>query len=114
MLAPDRAEAERFLSLLDPSATGFTFQTFDDVVERRKARAEALAKKNEQSKIQGWPPLKLRDPFAYIRNGTLDRHWSELCRLNAQGAGVYVTIGQPMAKGVRRKTSSGCARCSVI
>ena len=31
----DHTEAERFLSALDPSAMGFTFQTFDDNADRK-------------------------------------------------------------------------------
>src|SRR5262245_42484744 len=56
--APDseaarRAEAERFLTLLDPTATYFTFQTFDDDIERKKKRAEDHAKKNKLRRQQG-------------------------------------------------------------
>jgi hypothetical protein len=29
-LEPNRADAERFLTILDPDATEFTFQVFDD------------------------------------------------------------------------------------
>jgi hypothetical protein len=69
VLTPDRTEAERFLGILDPIATEFTFQTFDD------------------------------DPFAHIIHGTLDQCWDRLCRLNAEGAGIFVTINQTDFKG---------------
>ena len=35
-MTPDRAEAERFLKGLDPNASGWTFQMFDDNKERRE------------------------------------------------------------------------------
>jgi DNA polymerase len=65
---PDRAGAARFLNLLDPTTTRFTFQTFDDDKERK---SEALAR---------------------VRNGTLDEHFAELTRLNNLGAGIFVTV----------------------
>jgi hypothetical protein len=67
---PDRDEAERFLNALDPTAMAFTFQTFDDNADR-KDRA-----------------------LAQILHGALDRHWGALCRLNAAGAGIFVTINE--------------------
>ena len=78
-LQPDRSEAERFLALLDPTATYFTFQTFDDDKERRKAGGS--------------------DPFAHILHGTLDECWQELCDLNAKGAGIYMTVNETDGKG---------------
>jgi hypothetical protein len=72
---PDREEAERFLSTLDPSAVAWTFQTFDDDKARRS--------------------LKL----AHILHGALDRHWNELCQLQAQGAGVFVVVNETDFKG---------------
>ena len=65
-LQPDKAEAERFLAVLDPNANAFTFQTFDDDKERLRARAE----ENVQRKLAGKKPLP-KDDFARIRNGTL-------------------------------------------
>lgn len=67
-LVPDRDEAARFLSLLDPTTTRFTFQTFDDVKDRKDKM------------------------LASVLHGTLDEHFATLARLNQQGAGVYVTI----------------------
>ena len=37
-LAPDVDEAARFLTALDPDATAFTFQTFDDEQERKDTK----------------------------------------------------------------------------
>jgi RepB DNA-primase from phage plasmid len=82
---PIRAEAERFLAILDPKATAFTFQTFDDNKERKKA---ANGK---------------RDKYARVLNGTLDEHWDQLCELNAQGAGIYITVNETDLKGRETK-----------
>ena len=94
---PNRAWAEEFLKALDPSTDRFTFQTFDDNKERKKERAEA----NKLRKQQGKKPLK--DPFAHIFHGTLAEHWNELVTLNAQGAGVYVTVNETDFKGRTEK-----------
>src|SRR5262245_34089444 len=82
-IVPDRAEAERFLTALDPNATEFTFQTFDDNAERKKER-KAKGKK---------------DSFAKVFNGTLAQHWDALVKLNAKGAGIYVTLNETDFKG---------------
>jgi hypothetical protein len=73
--AEDREEAERFLELLDPDVDGFTFQTFDDDRDRKD---ETLVR---------------------VFNGTLDQHWRKLCNLNAEGAGIYVTVNRTDGKG---------------
>ena len=78
-LSCDHAEAERFLTALDPSAEGFTFQTFDDNADRK---SPALAK---------------------ILHGTLQECWSQLAELNQRGAGVFVTINRTDLKGRRRE-----------
>jgi Protein of unknown function (DUF3631)/RepB DNA-primase N-terminal domain len=83
-MEPDRTAAEQFLAALDPTATRWTFQTFDDSKlrrEQRKARGEKI------------------DPFAQIIHGTLKGHWRELVKLNAQGAGIFVTINETDFKG---------------
>jgi hypothetical protein len=77
---PDRIEAERFLALLDPKAEAFTFQTFDDNPDRKN---------------------KL---LARVLHGSLDQHWAKLCKLNAEGAGVYITINETDLRG--RKTEN--------
>jgi hypothetical protein len=74
ILSSGRAEAERFLKLLDPTVDGFTFQTFDD----SKAKRRALTR---------------------VFNGTLDQHWDKLCKLNIQGAGIFVTVNATDGKG---------------
>jgi hypothetical protein len=92
----DRAEAARFLALLDPSAVAFTFQTLDDNEERKTQRD----KTNAQRKKEGKQTLK--DPFARVLNGTLDKHWETLVGLNDQGAGVFVTVNETDGKGRER------------
>jgi hypothetical protein len=68
----DRAAAERFLTLLDPAATQFTFQTFDDNKDRR-AKTE-------------------KDHYARTLTGSLDELFPRLCQFNELGAGIFVTI----------------------
>jgi hypothetical protein len=72
---PDRAEAEKFLKLLDPNATQFTFQTFDDNRDRKTPH------------------------LARIFHGSIAEHFDALAVLNSCGAGVYVTINQTDLKG---------------
>jgi DNA polymerase I-like protein with 3'-5' exonuclease and polymerase domains len=72
---PDRAEAARFLALLDPTATRFTFQTFHDNQGRKNP---ALAK---------------------ILHGTLAQHFATLNGLNSAGAGIFVTINETDLRG---------------
>jgi len=79
----NREEAVRYLTALDPSAAvtnlanhvAWTFQTFDDNADRKS--------------------LKL----AHILHGSLDQRWNELCRLNVQGAGIFVTVNETDGKG---------------
>ena len=71
----------------------FTFQTFDDDKKRKKARAEA----NKLRKKEGKKPLP--DPFAKIRHGTLADHYDMLAKLNAKGAGIFVTVNETDCKG---------------
>jgi hypothetical protein len=96
---PDRAEVERFLKALDPAADArFTFQTFDDDKNRKKARAEAnKLRKKEGKKL-------LLDPFAKIRHGTLADHYDMLAKFNAKGAGIFVCVNETDGKG-REKTN---------
>lgn len=64
-----------FLTLLAESVEEFTFQTFDDNKSRK-------------------------DPsLTRILHGSLDQHFDELCRLNAKGAGIFVTVNQTDLKG---------------
>lgn len=76
-LEPDRTQAKAFLAALDPAGARFTFQTFDD---------------------------RCKNPtLARILHGTLAQHWNTLAQLNAQGAGVYVTVNETNLRG--RKAS---------
>jgi AAA domain-containing protein/DNA primase RepB-like protein len=64
----DLDEARRFLNALDPVGR-FTFQTFDDTKAKRKH-------------------------LVRVFHGTLEQHSDELSRLNADGAGVFVTVNE--------------------
>ena len=98
-LEPNRAEAERFLAALDPSPDAlWCFQTFTDDKKLRKERAE----ENKRRKKQGKPLLK--DPLARWRYGTLAEHFDELVKLNARGAGIYVTVNETDGGG-RKETN---------
>ena len=67
--------AEEFLRLLDPNASAFTFQTFDDDKERRNPR------------------------LTRVLNGTLDEHLDTLVSLNQQGAGIFVSVNETDGNG---------------
>jgi hypothetical protein len=71
----DKIMAGEFLACLDPTATRFTFQTFDD------------------NKVRKNPAL------ARVLHGTLDECFPELIRLNNLGAGVFVTISETDFQG---------------
>lgn len=79
----DLNEAARFLDMLAPGEQEFSFQLFDDDKERSEARKKA----------------KEKDPFARVLNGSLAQHAGTLERLNAKGAGVFVTINRTDLKG---------------
>jgi len=72
---PSFEEAEVFLTALAGQDTPFTFQTFDDVKDRKE---KSLAR---------------------IFHGTFNQHKQVLKALNAQRAGVYVTVNQTDLKG---------------
>jgi hypothetical protein len=78
-IEPDRRQAERFLRLLDPSATSFTFQTFDDNKERHDKR------------------------LARVLHGTLADRWGQLASLNARGAGIFVCVNETDGQGRTEK-----------
>lgn len=81
MTAPDLQQASAFLAALDPSATAWTFQTFDDIESKQK-RPELVA----------------------VRHGTLEQHAAWLASMNAQGAGIFVTVNE--TDGKRRKSEN--------
>jgi RepB DNA-primase N-terminal domain len=85
---PDRATAERFLTALDPGGK-FTFQTFDDNADRKERE---LA----------------RHPY-----GTLAEHWNMLCRFNARGAGIFVTVNETDGGGRSAKNIIRVRACFV-
>jgi hypothetical protein len=68
-------DAVRFLKALDPDASSFTFQTFDDNKDRENPR------------------------LAKIFHGTLDQHAAKIKRLIDQGAGIHVTINETDGRG---------------
>lgn len=72
-------EAVRFLVALDPEATSFTFQTFDDNKQRKDKR------------------------LVLVLHGTLAEHCFELQRLNEQGAGIFVTVNETDGKGRKKE-----------
>ncbi len=75
------ADARLFLSVLDPEADGFTFQTFTDT-----------------------KPKPRPDPLAAVRTGTLDDLAPWLASQNEKGAGIFVTVNETDGKG--RKAAS--------
>jgi hypothetical protein len=80
---PDNAEARGFLSLLDPGAHEFTFQTFDDNCRK-----------------------------SHNKNGLLARStsdWAEILQLYQLGAGVYVTVNETDLTG-RKSENITCIR----
>ena len=75
----DLQEAKRFLAALDPDATVFTFQVFDDTDRKDKAMARIL-------------------------HGTLDNLAPQLEQWNAKGAGIFVVVNKTDGQG--RKTEN--------
>jgi hypothetical protein len=86
-------EARRFLEILDPNANAFTYQSFDDDKQRRKQREH--------------------DELAHILHGSLDEVSPELAALNADGAGIFVTVNETdgngrKAKNIKRRRAVWC------
>src|SRR4051812_17013249 len=79
-----REDASRFLTCLDPTATSWTFQCFDDDQDRKSSK------------------------LVRVLHGTLDRHFDELQDLNQRGAGVYVTVNPTDGKGRKAQNITGC------
>jgi len=84
-LCPDLNQAKHFLKILDPGADfnsfidggldGFTFQTFDDLKDRKDGR------------------------LARVLNGTFELQASYLSALNRKGAGIFVTVNKTDLSG---------------
>jgi predicted P-loop ATPase len=89
MTSLDRDTAERFLTALDPGATRFTFQSFDDNHERKDKR------------------------LARVLHGTLNQHWLGLGNLNDEGAGIFVTINETDLKGRTAKNIIRIRACFI-
>lgn len=90
---PDSKTANRFLELIDPFGQ-FTFQTFDDNKQRKDAYIAKMKAKGIKNPD---------DPFAKIYHGSLNDRFDILCRKNAQGAGVFVTVNETDLKGRSEK-----------
>lgn len=82
-LQVDLSEATRFLNLLDPDATRFTFQTFDDDKSRKDAQ------------------------LGKILNGSIDELVGQLSDLNRRGAGVSVAVNRTDLKGRQKDNVIG-------
>jgi hypothetical protein len=78
MQTQNKAEAQRFLSAIDPNTDQFTWQTFPD----------------------GGKDTKL----TRILHGSLDELYDKLVKLNELGAGIFITINETNLKG--RKTQN--------
>lgn len=74
----NHAEAQRFLTKLDPSARSFTFQVFDDGPDKKKELARTLI-------------------------GSLSEVIDFLEEYSAQGAGVFVTVNETNGSGRKAK-----------
>jgi hypothetical protein len=70
-----REDAHRFLLALDDETNQFTFQLFDDCVDRKD---KSLAR---------------------VLHGTLDEHYPTLVDYSRRGAGVFVTINETNLRG---------------
>ncbi len=74
----DFEKTVKYLKLLDPKATKFTFQTFDE------------SKNKDQS-------------LCRVIHGTIEKYWDELVSLNKCGAGIFVTVNETDLKGRKAK-----------
>lgn len=86
MTTQSNTDAIRFLTALDPEATAWTFQTFDDS-DRKDSN------------------------LARILHGSLVEHAAELERLNSAGAGVFVTINKTNLIGRRAENITRVRAC---
>lgn len=77
-IAPDIRVASAFLTSLDEDSDAWTFQTFDDGKQARKHLIRQF-------------------------HGTLDTHQDALAELNAEGAGVFVTVNETDGRGRKKE-----------
>jgi hypothetical protein len=82
-LEPNRDEAERHLTALDPTTDRFTFQTFDDNQDRKDGS------------------------LAQVKHGTLASLWKWLVQMNNRGAGIFVCVNITDFKGRSAKNIIG-------
>lgn len=73
--SPVREDAERFLKALDPEATFFTFQTFDDNPERKDPR------------------------LAKLLHGSFSEVYNSLLEMYEKGAGIFVALNETDGAG---------------
>ena len=78
--------ARRCLRMLDPDATSFTFQTFDD----QKRLVERIGRDGKLREV---------DPLAKVSHGSLDAVAPRLVELSQAGAGVYVCVNETDLRG---------------
>ena len=78
MISNEKRQAVDFLETLDPTATQFTFQTFDNSREKRPELTRVL-------------------------HSSLDDAWETLQKLNEQGAGIYVNIQETNLTGRKKE-----------
>jgi hypothetical protein len=114
-VSADLDEARRFLDLLGGPDARFTFQTFDDDHARREKRAAdakaageaertrvaALGHDSKNADRAGKRATAKadKDPFAKVLHGTFKQRARTLERLNAQCAGIFVTVNETDLKG---------------
>jgi hypothetical protein len=75
VLTCNQTEASRFLIALDHKAAHFTFQTFDDNHDIKRAK------------------------LASVCHGTVQKSWGQLTDLSSKGAGVFITVNETDLKG---------------
>lgn len=78
-LQQDITQAKHYLALLDDANKSYTFQTFDD------------------------SPNSKKPSLARIINGTIDEVFPTLCKLNNQGAGIFVTVNETDGAGRKKE-----------
>lgn len=78
-LTHDITQAKKYLALLDDADKSYTFQTFDD------------------------SPNSKKPSLARIINGTIDEVFPTLCKLNSQGAGIFVTVNETDGLGRKKE-----------